>query len=148
MSFVGKIGIEVLPKPDDVKWSKSDEIGEFYVPFVTACFSWSMETQIVYLEESKLADAFRNPNVQTIKEITIELKKRGKGQVLGTFLLELGRNYSRSFFILYVYLYGHIPDEYSRYNLIFLGISKNLADVLRRQGLINCDSENRSLEEQ
>ena len=87
MSFVGKIGIEVLPKPYDVEWSKSDEIGEFYVLFVTACFNWSMETQIVYLEESKLADAFRNPNVQAIKEITIELKKRGKGQVLNTFLL-------------------------------------------------------------
>ena len=58
------------------------------------------------------------------------------GEKGGKFLLELGRNYSDDFLILYVYLFDHIPEQYFRFNLIFLGLSKNTPDILRKHGLI------------
>ena len=133
---------DVLPKPEDLKWSLKGELGEFFAPLVTACFTWSFETEILFVDESKLVDAFKHANVQKIKDITNELTKNGKEKLVGKFLLELGRNYSHGFLILYVYLFGHIPEQYSRFNLIFLGLSKNLPDILRKHGLIEWGSQN------
>ena len=128
--------LAVFPDPKTVKSSLEPEIGEHYIPLVTACLHWACETHIHMVDFSGLADALKNPYVTTISEIAKALKRKGKGSSASKFLLQLSHQQS-GFLVLYGYLFGEIPDgsSYNRFGLVFLGQTKNIPDMLTNLGI-------------
>ena len=86
--------LAVFPDPKTVKSSLEPEIGEHYIPLVTACLHWACETNIHMVGFSGLADALKNRYVKTIGEISEALERKGKGSSVSKFLLQLSHHQS------------------------------------------------------
>ena len=117
--------------PASVRSRYEAEIGEKYLPLVTACLNWRREKPPQLVEKKTLRAALETDSFIAICSIHTELKNNNKGHCVPGFLLELvDCGYGAGFLIAYAHLVRSVPPEYNRLSLSLLGYASKLMGIL------------------